>query len=132
MAFENAENFSQWMITEKLISTVPWDDAGAYVRFSVTFIAKDQADEQRVLGEIDKRLASSRSSSDCNPFSKAPLQVRRRRQGRQEENLSSISCALGVLGELGARRLRSGPVVEGSVPPCLRSSPRQTDHAYRV
>jgi len=57
--FEKAENFSQWMITEKLISTVPWDDAGAYVRFSVTFIAKDQADEQRVLNEIDKRLASS-------------------------------------------------------------------------
>ena len=59
-AFEKAENFSQWMITEKLISTVPWDDAGAYVRFSVTFIAKDEAEEQRVLGEIDKRLAGSR------------------------------------------------------------------------
>jgi LL-diaminopimelate aminotransferase len=55
-SFEKAEHFSQWMITEKLISTVPWDDAGSYVRFSVTFIAKDQADEQRVLGEIDKRL----------------------------------------------------------------------------
>ena len=36
-----------------------WDDAGAYVRFSVTFVAKDEADEQRVLGEIDKRLAGS-------------------------------------------------------------------------
>ncbi len=47
------------MITEKLISTVPWDDAGAYVRFSVTFIAKDVADEARVLNEIDKRLAGS-------------------------------------------------------------------------
>jgi LL-diaminopimelate aminotransferase len=57
--FEKAEHFSQWMITEKLISTVPWDDAGAYVRFSVTFIAKDQAEENRVLGEIDKRLANS-------------------------------------------------------------------------
>jgi LL-diaminopimelate aminotransferase len=55
--FEKAELFSQWLITEKLISTVPWDDAGAYVRFSVTFIAKDQADEQRVLNEIDNRLA---------------------------------------------------------------------------
>jgi len=42
-SFERAEHFSQWMITEKLISTVPWDDAGAYVRFSVTFIAKDEA-----------------------------------------------------------------------------------------
>ena len=58
-AFEKAEHFSQWMITEKLISTVPWDDAGAYVRFSVTFIAKDEAEERRVLGEIDKRLAGS-------------------------------------------------------------------------
>ena len=28
------------MITENLISTVPWDDAGAYVRFSVTFQAR--------------------------------------------------------------------------------------------
>jgi len=60
IAFETAEAFSQWMITEKLISTVPWDDAGAYVRFSVTFIALDQKDEDRVLGEIDKRLAGSR------------------------------------------------------------------------
>jgi LL-diaminopimelate aminotransferase len=60
VAFEKAESFSQWMITEKLISTVPWDDAGPYVRFSVTFIAKDEADERRVLGEIDKRLAGSR------------------------------------------------------------------------
>src|SRR5687767_6866102 len=60
VAFETGEAFSQWMITEKLISTVPWDDAGAYVRFSVTFIAKDDADERRVLGEIDKRLAGSK------------------------------------------------------------------------
>jgi LL-diaminopimelate aminotransferase len=60
VAFEKAENFSHWMITEKLISTVPWDDAGAYVRFSVTFVAKDQADEKRVLNEIDQRLGGSR------------------------------------------------------------------------
>ena len=58
-AFEKAEHFSQWMITEKLISTVPWDDAGAYVRFSVTFIAKDLADEKRVLAEIDRRLSGT-------------------------------------------------------------------------
>ena len=35
--FKNAEDVSQWLIAEKLISTVPWDDAGAYLRFSVTF-----------------------------------------------------------------------------------------------
>ena len=55
--FQNAEEVSQWLITEKLISTVPWDDAGAYLRFSVTFVARDQADEARVLGEIEKRLS---------------------------------------------------------------------------
>ena len=37
--FADAEACAQWMITEHLISTVPWDDAGAYLRFSVTFQA---------------------------------------------------------------------------------------------
>ncbi|MGD0389369.1 MAG: LL-diaminopimelate aminotransferase [Tepidisphaeraceae bacterium] len=59
VTFERAENFSHWLITEKLISTVPWDDAGAYVRFSVTFSAKDISDELRVLSEIDRRLADA-------------------------------------------------------------------------
>jgi LL-diaminopimelate aminotransferase len=54
--FHNAEEVSQWLITEKLISTVPWDDAGAYLRFSVTFVAKNLADEFRLLGEIGERL----------------------------------------------------------------------------
>ncbi len=57
MEFTTAEEVSQWLITEKLISTVPWDDAGNYLRFSVTFIARDQADEQRVLTEVGRRLA---------------------------------------------------------------------------
>jgi len=54
--FKSGEDVSQWLITEKLISTVPWDDAGPYLRFSVTFIAKGEADERRVVGEIEKRL----------------------------------------------------------------------------
>ncbi|HEY3860355.1 MAG TPA: LL-diaminopimelate aminotransferase [Verrucomicrobiae bacterium] len=54
--FHSAEDASQWLIAEKLISTVPWDDAGACLRFSVTFIAKDADDEQRVAGEIAARL----------------------------------------------------------------------------
>ncbi|MBM3859051.1 MAG: LL-diaminopimelate aminotransferase [Verrucomicrobia bacterium] len=57
--FTTAEEVSQWLITEKLISTVPWDDAGPYLRFSVTFIAKDEADERRVVGEIEKRLSGA-------------------------------------------------------------------------
>jgi len=56
-AFKSAEDVSQWLITQKLISTVPWDDAGPYLRFSVTFVAKGEADERRVVGEIDKRFA---------------------------------------------------------------------------
>ncbi|MGA2442383.1 MAG: LL-diaminopimelate aminotransferase [Tepidisphaeraceae bacterium] len=59
VTFERAENFSHWLITEKLISTVPWDDAGAYVRLSVTFSARDVPDERRVLSEIDRRLADA-------------------------------------------------------------------------
>ncbi len=55
--FTNAESVSQWLITEKLISTVPWDDAGAYLRFSVTFLAKDEADEGRVLKELASRFS---------------------------------------------------------------------------
>jgi LL-diaminopimelate aminotransferase len=58
--FHNAEEVSTWLITEKLISTVPWDDAGAYLRFSVTFVAKDLADENRILGHIAKRLEDVR------------------------------------------------------------------------
>jgi len=56
-AFQTAEDFSQWMITENLISTVPWDDAGAYVRFSVTFEAKGEAEERRIVEEIERRLS---------------------------------------------------------------------------
>ena len=56
--FASGEEFSQYLIKEKMISTVPWDDAGNYIRFSVTFIAKDEADEMRVIGEIKERLGS--------------------------------------------------------------------------
>ena len=55
--FGNGEDVSQWLITEKLISTVPWDDAGAALRFSVTFAAKTVADENRILSEIANRLS---------------------------------------------------------------------------
>ena len=37
-------------------STVPWDDAGAYIRFSATFESKGLADEKRVLNEFKKRM----------------------------------------------------------------------------
>jgi len=55
--FETAEDFSQWLIREKLISTVPWDDVGHYVRFSVTFIAKNATEEKKIMQEIRHRLS---------------------------------------------------------------------------
>ncbi len=56
-SFESAEDFSEYLIKEKLISTVPWDDAGAYIRLSATFEAKNRKDEERVLEEIKRRLS---------------------------------------------------------------------------
>lgn len=56
--FKNAEEFSQFLILEKLISTVPWDDAGHFVRFSATFEARDEADEAMILKEIETRFQS--------------------------------------------------------------------------
>ncbi|OPZ30730.1 MAG: LL-diaminopimelate aminotransferase [Lentisphaerae bacterium ADurb.BinA184] len=58
-AFASAEDFSQWLITEKLISTVPWDDVGHFVRFSATFVAPGLAEEKRVLGEVRRRLGEA-------------------------------------------------------------------------
>ncbi|MBI3756160.1 MAG: LL-diaminopimelate aminotransferase [Deltaproteobacteria bacterium] len=55
--FKTAEDVSEYLITEKLISTVPWDDAGHYLRFSATFVAKNEEDERRVIGEMKKRLS---------------------------------------------------------------------------
>lgn len=61
--FDSAEDFCQWLIREKLVSTVPWDDAGAYVRFSATFVARGgQAEEERVLNEFASRLQGEKFS----------------------------------------------------------------------
>ena len=57
--FESGEDFSQWLISEKLISTVPWDDVGHFVRFSATFVAPTLDEETRVLNEVKRRLADS-------------------------------------------------------------------------
>ncbi|MEK6545586.1 MAG: LL-diaminopimelate aminotransferase, partial [Nitrospinota bacterium] len=55
--FETAEDFSEYLIMEKLISTVPWDDAGHYIRLSATFVAKGEKEEKMVLEEVGRRLA---------------------------------------------------------------------------
>ena len=55
--FATGEDFSQWLIKEKQISSVPWDDAGNFVRFSATFVARGgQEEEEHVLKEFASRL----------------------------------------------------------------------------
>ncbi|MDD2235994.1 MAG: LL-diaminopimelate aminotransferase [Kiritimatiellae bacterium] len=54
--FENAEAASQYLIREQSISTVPWDDAGPYLRFSATFESAGQDDDERVINELKTRL----------------------------------------------------------------------------
>jgi len=60
IAFASAEDVSQWLITEKLISSVPWDDACACLRFSVTFEAKSVVEENRILSDLTGRLGDVR------------------------------------------------------------------------
>ena len=54
--FNTAAEFSEFLIRESLISTVPWDDAGKYVRFSVTFEADDMQKEKEVIDEMKRRI----------------------------------------------------------------------------
>lgn len=56
LSFEKAEEASQYLIREHSISTVPWDDAGAYLRFSATFESTGDADDHRVIAELKARL----------------------------------------------------------------------------
>lgn len=57
ITFASAEDVSQYLIIEKHISTVPWDDVGAFLRFSATFVARSLDDENKVLDEFEKRLS---------------------------------------------------------------------------
>lgn len=50
--FENAESFCDYLIKNKMISSVPWDDAGSFIRFCVAFEANDLTEENAILNEI--------------------------------------------------------------------------------
>ena len=54
--FENAEAASQYLIHEHSIVTVPWDDAGPHLRFSVTYEAADEAAEDQLMAAAKERL----------------------------------------------------------------------------
>src|SRR5947209_10053657 len=54
--FKTAEDVSQFLIQEQSVCCVPWDDAGAYLRFSATYLAKDEAEEDALMAETVDRL----------------------------------------------------------------------------
>ena len=54
--FKNAEEVSQFLITEQSVCCVPWDDAGSYLRFSATYVAKDEAEEDALMAQTAERL----------------------------------------------------------------------------
>jgi LL-diaminopimelate aminotransferase len=56
--FANAEEASQFLIQEQSVICVPWDNAGPYLRFSVTYLAKDGAEEDALMNETIKRLGA--------------------------------------------------------------------------
>ncbi|MEX2175811.1 MAG: LL-diaminopimelate aminotransferase [Pirellulaceae bacterium] len=58
--FENAEAASQYFITQHSIVTVPWDEAGPFLRFSVTYEAADEGAEDTLMATAANRLQQCR------------------------------------------------------------------------
>lgn len=56
--FYNAEDAFAYILNNAMISTVPWDDCGAYLRLSVTYEAYSKNDEINLMNEIYNRLMS--------------------------------------------------------------------------
>ncbi|MEM8666234.1 MAG: LL-diaminopimelate aminotransferase [Planctomycetota bacterium] len=57
--FAKAEDATRYLIEQFGIVTVPWDDAGSYLRFSVTYVAETPADEDALMDETKKRLGDA-------------------------------------------------------------------------
>lgn len=55
--FANAEEASQFLIAEQSVCTVPWDDAGSFLRFSVTYLVDGEEGEDALMKELEDRLA---------------------------------------------------------------------------
>lgn len=57
--FATAEAAGQYLIRALSIVTVPWDDAGPYLRFSVTYVGEDEAAEDALMAETQRRLTGA-------------------------------------------------------------------------
>ncbi|MCX7017058.1 MAG: LL-diaminopimelate aminotransferase [Candidatus Sumerlaeota bacterium] len=58
-SFANAEEASQYLIREHMICTVPYEE-GEMLRWSATFPANTEQDEDRIIAETKKRLGAIR------------------------------------------------------------------------
>lgn len=58
--FPDAESCSQFLIRERSICTVPWDNAGAFLRFSVTYQAPSIEAEDALMRALVERLRGDR------------------------------------------------------------------------
>lgn len=58
-SFAAAEDATRHLIEQFGIVTVPWDDAGAYLRFSVTYVAETEAEEDALMAETKQRLGDA-------------------------------------------------------------------------
>lgn len=58
--FADAEECSQFLIRERSVCTVPWDDTGAFLRFSVTYYAPTEADEDALMQCFKQRVAGDK------------------------------------------------------------------------
>jgi LL-diaminopimelate aminotransferase len=56
--FASAEEATNYLIGEAGILTVPWDDAGAFLRFSATYDADGEAEEDELMKLLGSRLAA--------------------------------------------------------------------------
>jgi LL-diaminopimelate aminotransferase len=54
--FANAEEASQFLIHDQSVCCVPWDNAGPSLRFSVTYLAQNEAEEDELMAETMARL----------------------------------------------------------------------------
>ena len=57
--FSNAEEAALYLIEAYGISTVPWDNTGAYLRFGAVFESANERDDDRVLALLESRLADA-------------------------------------------------------------------------
>jgi LL-diaminopimelate aminotransferase len=60
LKFANAEEASQFLIREQSVCCVPWDDAGPFLRFSVTYMAQNEIDEDALMAATVDRLRGLR------------------------------------------------------------------------